>query len=105
MTASEACKLTIERHRKKEDDAALKGEKGFDKRDEAWKQMSARFDPFAGKADDVHEKKVECYLDQKNTLQVPHVLGYKGRTKGFPEPSSAPTMAAMACRSVSAAVA
>jgi hypothetical protein len=72
--------------RKKEDDAALKGDKGFDKRDEAWKQKSARFDPFAGKEDDVHEKKVDCYLDQKTKLQTPQMVGYKGVPKGFPEP-------------------
>lgn len=72
--------------RKKEDDAAIQGDKGFGKRDEPWKEMSARFDPFAGKEDTVHEKKVECYLDQKTKLQVPHMLGYKGVPQGFPEP-------------------
>ena len=72
--------------RKKEEDEALKGDKGFGNRDEAWKQKSARFDPFAGSADDIHEKKVECYLDPKTKLQAPHLLGYKGVTKGFPEP-------------------
>jgi hypothetical protein len=72
--------------RKKEEDEALKGDKGFGKRDEAWKQKSARFDPFAGSADEIHEKKVECYLDPKTKLQAPHLLGYKGVTKGFPEP-------------------
>jgi hypothetical protein len=72
--------------RKKEEDEALKGDKGFGKRDEAWKQKSTRFDPFTDSADSVHEKKVECYLDQKTKLQAPHLLGYKGVTKGFPEP-------------------
>jgi hypothetical protein len=72
--------------RKKEEDEALKGDKGFGKRDESWKQKSTRFDPFTSSADSVHEKKVECYLDQKTKLQAPHLLGYKGVTKGFPEP-------------------
>ncbi|KAM0715515.1 hypothetical protein Q7P37_009013 [Cladosporium fusiforme] len=73
--------------RKEKDDAALAGEKGFGKRDESWKDMSARFNPFDKKQDDAHEKKVECYLDQKTKLQVPQVLGYKGVPQGFPNPA------------------
>lgn len=72
--------------RKKEEDDALKGDKGFGKRDEEWKQKSARFNPFADSVDSLHEKKVECYLDPKTQLQAPQLLGYKGVTKGFPEP-------------------
>lgn len=76
------------REQKGREDAALKGEKGFGKRQEedreAWRERSVRFDPMknvTGK-----DSRVQCWLNKEKKIKVPELLAYDGAPKGFPDP-------------------